>query len=128
MKIRRNKLNSNQEGKKKILSDMIEKILFEEKDLEVLKNLIEDLRQEKIQPKQLRTAIIENRLKILEKILKLFPYYNKQITYQQEINSFAKNDSEAHLEKELEEKKELLIHIRNWAQNTRKKILENSNF
>ena len=111
MKVRRITLSSTQQVKNKLLSEMIEKILFEEKELDLLKNLIEDVRQGKVEPKQLRATIIENRVKILDKLLKIFPYYHKQIAYQQEIDKFTKNDTDIKLKKELEELHEQYLFL-----------------
>ena len=66
--------------------------------------------------------------KILNKILRVFPYYHTQITYQEEIDNFTEKDVDAEIKKELEEKKELLRRVGNWVKNTRKKIINNSNF
>ena len=111
----------------KVLTEMIEKILFEEGELNNLKHLINDLQNGKIHPKQLRAAIIEDRAKMLNKIIRIFPYYHRQITYQEEIEDFTEKDIEAEIKKELEEKKELLKRVGNWVKNTRNKIINNSN-
>jgi len=124
MKMRRIELSSKKQGQQKMLSEMIEKILFDEKELEVLKDLISDIRVGRTEPKQLRAAIIENRANILNKILSIFPYYSKQISYQQQIDDFAERDSSLHIQNELKEKNELLRRVGEWMQDTRKKLEE----
>lgn len=103
---------------------MIEKILFNEKELEVLKDLISDIRVGRTEPKQLKAAIIENRANILNKILNIFPYYSKQISYQQQIDDFAGRDLSLQIQNELKEKNELLKRVGEWMQDTRKKLEE----
>ena len=122
--MRRIELSSKKQGQQKMLSEMIEKILFDEKELEVLKDLISDIRIGRTEPKQLRAAIIENRANILNKILNIFPYYNKQISYQQQIDDFTEKDSSLQMQNELKEKNELLRQVGEWMQDTRKKLEE----
>ncbi len=122
--MRRIELSSKKQSQQKMLSEMIEKILFDEKELEVLKDLISDIRIGRTEPKQLRAAIIENRANILNKILNIFPYYSKQISYQQQIDDFAERDSSLQTQNELKEKNELLRRVGEWMQDTRKKLEE----
>lgn len=122
--MRRIELSSKKQGQQKMLSEMIEKILFDEKELEVLKDLISDIRIGRTEPKQLRAAIIENRANILNKILNIFPYYSKQISYQQQIDDFTEKDSSLQIQNELKEKNELLRRVGEWMQDTRKKLEE----
>lgn len=103
---------------------MIERIIFNEKELEVLKDLISEVRIGSVEPKQLRAAIIENRENILNKILHIFPYYHKQVSYQKQIDNFAERDISLQNQNELEEKNELLTKVGEWMQNTRKKLEE----
>ncbi|MFW9873996.1 MAG: hypothetical protein ACFFG0_12890 [Candidatus Thorarchaeota archaeon] len=108
------------------LPEMIEKILFDEKELEILKTLINELTIGSIEPKELRKSIIENRVNILNKVLNIFPFYYKQVSYQQEINDFTEKDlslkTKNEFKNELEEKDEILRQIGEWIQNTRKKL------
>lgn len=122
--MRRIELSSKKQGQQKMLSEMIEKILFDEKELEVLKDLISDIRIGRTEPKQLRAAIIENRANILNKILNIFPYYSKQISYQQQIDAFTEKDSSLKIQNELKEKNDLLRRVGEWMQDTRKKLEE----
>lgn len=122
--MRRIELSSKKQVQQKMLSEMIEKILFDEKELEVLKDLISDIRIGRTEPKQLRAAIIENRANILNKILNIFPYYSKQISYQQQIDAFTEKDSSLQIQNELKEKNDLLRRVGEWMQDTRKKLEE----
>lgn len=119
-------MNSKKQGQQQNLSEMIEKILFDVKELEVLKELISNVGMGRAEPKQLRAAIIENRENIRSKILQIFPYYHKQISYQQQIDNFAEKEVPLQIQNELEEKNDLLRMVGEWMQNTRKKLEEGS--
>ncbi|MHA2390623.1 MAG: hypothetical protein ACXAEX_01535 [Promethearchaeota archaeon] len=92
----------------KLLSEMIEKILFDEKDLENLKELINNVSLGKIDPKSLKTMIINNRVKIMRRILNVFPFYRKRVENQQELDKFSRNENTSTLLKDLEERNNLL--------------------
>lgn len=119
-------MNSKNNGQQQNLSEMVERILFNEKDLEVLRELINKIETGNIDPKQLRTAIIENRENIKKKIINLFPFYHKQISYQRQIDNFTERDVSLEIEKELEEKNELLRKVSEWMLSTRKTLEEES--
>ena len=127
MKVRKIKMSSKRQGQQQNLSEMIEKILFDVQELELLKVLINNVGMGNAEPKKLRAAIIENRENIKSKILSIFPYYQKQISYQQQIDGFTERDHSPQLEGELEEKNALLIRVGEWMQNTRKKLEEETN-
>jgi len=120
-------MSSKNKGQQQNLSEMIEKILFDVKELELLKALINNVGMGSAEPKKLRTAIIENRENIKSKILSIFPYYHKQISYQQQIDNFTERDSPSQIQNELEEKNDLLRKVGEWMQTTRKKLEEESN-
>ena len=65
------------------LNEILEKMLFNEKDLNSLKIAIKDMCMGKISPKDLRRYIIESRVKIIENLIKFFPFYLKQMTVEQ---------------------------------------------
>jgi hypothetical protein len=90
---------------------MIEKIFFDEHELEVLKSLITDVSAGKIQPKKLKLAIIENRARMINRISQIFPFYYKQLSNQREIDSFAHNGEKSNLTIELEEKDKFLKEL-----------------
>ena len=127
MKVRKIKMSSKNKGQQKDLSEMIEKILFDEKELEVLKGLISEVKIGRAEPKQLRAAIVKNREIILNKVVQIFPYYHKQISYQQQIDDFTERDLSPQLENEVEEKNDLLRRVGEWMQNTRKRLEEKTN-
>ena len=127
MKVRKIKMSSKNKGQQKDLSEMIEKILFDERELEVLKGLISEVKIGRAEPKQLRTAIVKNREIILNKVVRIFPYYHKQISYQQQIDDFTERDLSPQLENEVEEKNDLLRRVGEWMQNTRKRLEEKTN-
>jgi len=93
------------------LNEMLEKMLFNEKDLNGLKIAIENMNMGKISPKELRKYIIESRVKIIEKLLKFFPFYLKQVTIEQSLDEFAQPDISIELEQELQEKNKFLEEV-----------------
>ena len=97
---------------KKLMIEMIEQVLLNEKDLESLKLLIKDLSVGRIDSKQLRIAIIKSRANALERIIEIFPFFHKRILNQQEIDKFtADNNSHPELIQELKEKNNFLEEI-----------------
>ena len=97
---------------KKLLLEMIEQILLNEKELESLKLLINDLSTGKIDSKQLKIAIIKSRANALKRIINIFPFFHKRITNQQEIDKFTvSNPIHPELIQELEEKNNFLEEI-----------------
>ena len=127
MKVRKIKMSSKQQGQQKNLSEMIENILFDVKELDLLKELISNVGMGRAEPKQLRAAIIENRENIKSKILSIFPYYHKQISYQQQIDNFTERNVPLQIQNELEEKNDLIERVAEWMQSTRKKLEVESN-
>jgi len=90
---------------------MLEKMLFNEKDLNALKIAIDNMNMEKISPKELRKYIIESRVKIIEKLLKFFPFYLKQVTIEKSLEDFSRPHTNIKLEQELQEKNEFLKEV-----------------
>ena len=91
------------------LGEMVEKIIFDEQELEELKTLITTVSVQKIPARQLKEWIIEKRGRMIIRILQLFPIYNKSLTNHKEIDKFGNGNSE--LTKELEEKNSFLEQI-----------------
>jgi hypothetical protein len=89
---------------------MVEQILLNEKELEKLKILINDLSAGKINSKQLRLAIIKSRAMALKRILDIFPFFHKRIINQQEIDKFTGNIN-PEVTQELEDKDKFLEEI-----------------
>jgi len=92
-----------------ILGEMVEKILFDKTKLEELKQLITDVSEQKIPALRLKKRIIELRGSMMDKLLQLFPLYNKSLSNNKEIETFGGDNSE--VTKELEEKNLLLEQI-----------------
>ncbi len=93
------------------LNEMLEKMLFNEKDLNILKIAIDNMNMGKISPKELRKYIIESRVKIIEKLLKFFPFYLKQVTIEKPLEALAQPHTNIKLNQELQEKNEFLKDV-----------------
>jgi len=104
------------------LMDIIEPILFNEEELSNLKDLINDVGSNKIEPKQLRKAIIDNRASIMERLINIFFFQVKREFNLQEIDSYAGNDSL--LNSEMEEKDKFLEQIADRIQVIHTKAVE----
>ena len=103
------------DNKGKVLKSFLEEILFNKDDFTALKTLINSLHENKIQPKDLRKIIIEQRFKILENLLGFIPFQIKYEVEQGKVNNFAENGRENNFHQklceELEEKEALLEKI-----------------
>lgn len=99
---------------KKKLMDVIEPILFDQEELSQLKELINNVRTNKVEPKLLRKTIIDNRVKIMERLINTFFFQVKQEFSLHEIDNFTGIDSQ--LSTELEEKNNFLEEIANRLQ------------
>jgi len=95
---------------KKLLIEMIEHILLNEKELEILKVMINNLSARKINSKQLKISIIRSRATALKRIIDIFPFFHKRINNQQEIDNFTTNINPEVIQ-ELEEKDKFLEEI-----------------
>ena len=91
------------------LLGIIEPILFNEGELSNLKGLINDVGSNKIEPKLLRKAIIDNRVSIMERLINTFFFQVKREFNLQEIDNFTGNNSQ--LQAELEQKNIFLEEI-----------------
>lgn len=85
---------------KEILRDSLEKILFDENDLNALKKAIHELAENKIDTRSAKQAIIDSRCRLFEDLLRFFPFY---------AGCSANNESD--LKSELKEKDEFLTEI-----------------
>lgn len=92
-----------------MLGEMVEKILFDTKELDRLKTLITSVSERTIPARTLKETILELRENMMNRILQLFPFYNKSLTNQREIDNFGNGGSET--KKELEEKNSLLEQV-----------------
>jgi len=112
--------------KQQIFSEMIEKIFFDERELEDLKSLITDVSTGKIAPKQLKLTIIENRARMINRISQIFPFYYKQLSNQREIDNFTYNENNSNVNEELEEKNKLLEELGERIYTIKTKLLQNN--
>jgi len=62
-----------------ILAALLEKILFDRRQLDVLKEAIDDVSTGKINSKELRERILRFRIQIKDKLCEFFPFYSKQM-------------------------------------------------
>ncbi|MBY9003436.1 MAG: hypothetical protein KGD73_05655, partial [Candidatus Lokiarchaeota archaeon] len=90
-----------------ILKGLVEKVIFEQDNLNLLKLKINQLSRDEITPKEMKQIILNQRAMMLEEILELFPFFIKNL---QEDNSRTKsNDNNTSvLEQKLGEREELL--------------------
>ena len=107
---------------KKTIMDIIEPVLFNEEELSELKNLINDVGTNKIEPKQLRKAIIDNRVRIMERLIDTFFFQIKREVDQQEINNFTGINHQ--IQSEVEEKDRLLEQIAERIQTIYTRVLD----
>jgi len=96
---------------KKILYGLLEKIIFNENDFDLLKKSIKELSIGKIEPKNLKKTIIQSRIKILDELLDIFPFYIEQMNKKQTIDEYIKKNQNSDLFKEIKEKDEFLSEI-----------------
>ncbi|KKK98703.1 hypothetical protein LCGC14_2640100 [marine sediment metagenome] len=107
---------------KKKLLNIIEPVMFNEKELLELKELINNVGSNEVEPKQLRNAIIDNRMSIMERLVDIFFFQVSREITMQEINNFTGNDTR--LKVEIEEKNTLLEQIAERIQNIHAKAVE----
>jgi hypothetical protein len=95
----------------KLLSNLLEKIIFNENDLNEFQTVINNVSSGSYGPRQLKEKIILSRVRILEELKDLFPFYMNQIVKKQSIEQFVENGQDSELIAELKEKKEFLTDI-----------------
>ncbi|MFX0104429.1 MAG: hypothetical protein ACFE75_02930 [Candidatus Hodarchaeota archaeon] len=94
------------------LEEMLEKIVFDKENLTILKNAISKVDTGEISLKELRQQIIELRVRLLDNLLKFFPFYLKQAITEKSLRDFTQDTNNmAQLEQELEERNELLEEV-----------------
>jgi hypothetical protein len=76
----------------KELENMIQKVLFNEKTLAIIKGAIDRVHKGQMTPPELRKLIVESRIDIIKKILELFPYYSNQIRIISEPDNLKANN------------------------------------
>ena len=94
-----------------VLHNIIENVLFNKEQLNQLKQLINDLYDRRLTPKELKTHIVEQRTHYIEKLLELFPYYIRQTKMNDSLNEFTGDFLDNKTRNELQEKNEFMEHI-----------------
>jgi len=94
-----------------VLHNIIENVLFNEEQLNQLKQLINDLYDGRLTPKEFRTYIIRQKNRHVEKILELFPYYIRQAKMNDSLNQFTGDSLNDKTHIELQEKEKFIEHI-----------------
>ena len=82
-------MEAAQDNSKKILYGLLEKIIFNEKDFSGLKEAINQFSLGQMESKILRKKIINSRIRILEELLDIIPFYMNQAGKNQSIEEFA---------------------------------------
>jgi len=95
----------------KLLSDLLERILFNEKDFDDFKSVIFNVSIGKNDPRLLKEKIISSRVRILEELKDLFPFYMNQIIKKQSIEKFVNEGNNSGLIEELRDKDDFLTKI-----------------
>lgn len=104
------------------LYKIIESILFDENNLDTLKNSINSLCKGILSPKMLREQIVDFRLNVVQKIVKLFSFYNKQLTTNTSLEEYISSPNSSQLKQELEEKNKFLEEIGSRVNNISQKL------
>ena len=112
--------NSNE----KLLSDLLEKIIFNENDLIEFQTIITNVSSGINSPRSLKEKIISSRVRILDELKDLFPFYMNQTNKKQGIEEFVENNQNSDLIEELKEKNEFLSDIGNKINNIYEKLKE----
>ncbi|KKN10753.1 hypothetical protein LCGC14_1033460 [marine sediment metagenome] len=94
-----------------MLLDTIEDILFKEKHLDKLKELINRLYDHSITPKEFKTYFLKQKAKNLQEIFELFPYYAKQIKINNSLHQYTRDSLSSELRNELQEKDKFLEQV-----------------
>ncbi len=90
---------------------MLEKIVFNEAQLIILKKGIDKVANGYLNPKDLRKQIIELRVKLIEELIEFFPFYLKQSLTENKLTSFTDSNISSQISKELNEKNNLLEEV-----------------
>ncbi len=97
------------------LNSTVEKIIFNEQDLNNLKNSIEYFSSKRIGVKEIKQKIVDYLMTIYNNLLKFLPYYLKSATNQNLIERYnsneVSNDKLKKLEIELSEKNKFLEEV-----------------
>jgi hypothetical protein len=92
-----------------ILKGLVEKVIFDQDNLNSLKTKIKQLSRDEITPKEMKQLILNQRAIMLDDILELFPFYiNKLQENKQSRSKSSNSNSISELEEKLGEREELL--------------------
>ena len=94
-----------------VLHNIIENVLFNEEQLNQLKQLINDLSDGLLSPKEFRAYIIRQKNLHVEKILELFPYFMRQMKMKDSLSQFTGDSLNDKTHNELQEKDKFIEHI-----------------
>ncbi|MFX1568868.1 MAG: hypothetical protein ACFFCV_10945 [Promethearchaeota archaeon] len=104
------------------LYQQIEKILFDENNLNTLRNSISSLSKGILTSKRVKEQIIEFRLNAVKEIVKLFNFYHKQLTAANSLEEYTNSPINHNLEHELSEKNKFLQDVGNRIRITYSKL------
>ena len=96
------------ESQEHIFNALLEKIFFSEKELNLLKQKINQVSLKIISPKDLRNHIFENRIRIMEELLEFFPFYVKESINSNFSNESLQSERDGSLVEQIKEREELL--------------------
>ncbi|MFX1240842.1 MAG: hypothetical protein ACFFA7_06295 [Promethearchaeota archaeon] len=113
--------------RKEFLYEMLEKIVFNEAQLTILKNGIEKVANGYLTPKDLRKQIIELRVKLIEDLIEFFPFYLKQNLIENKLLNFTDSNESSLISAELEERNNLLEEVGCRINNIYRKLKEKYN-
>ena len=110
-----------------ILSALLEKILFNQKELNVLKERINQVSLKKINPNELRNHIFGARVHIMEELLEFFPFYVKESINSNVNNESLQSERDGSLVEQIKEREELLEIVAKRLVNIYNNLIKKSN-
>jgi hypothetical protein len=72
----------------KLLSENLEKILFQEQDFNTIKDTLNNLLIGTIEPKTFKEVLVELRFKLLNELINFFPFYNERCKNNKDLDEF----------------------------------------
>lgn len=114
-----------EESLRLILEDKIEEILFNEKDLNTLKDLTNKVSIGTTPAKTLREFIVDFRKGVIEKLIgklvRIFKFYAHQMSTQEQLSKFTSGD-DSQMKTDLQEKNQLLAKVATRIDNISRKV------
>jgi len=114
-------------SREQILGALLEKILFNQKELNVLKERINQVSLKTINPNELRNHIFGARIHIMEELLEFFPFYVKESINSNVNNESLQSERDLSLVEQIKEREELLEIVAKRLVNIHKKLKEKKN-